>query len=115
MAMNNNKRTVFVMIKQHILILGLNDKDTKKQEISTIDAYKIATNILTKYFDGATITEAQGFYKHEDGTLTFETSLKIELLFADDEQVLKVIEQLKTAFNQESIALITNDINSKLI
>jgi 3-methyladenine DNA glycosylase AlkC len=47
--------------------------------------------------------------------LTFETSLKIELLFADDEQVLQVIEQLKTTFNQESIALITNDINSKLI
>ena len=103
------------MIKQHILILGLNDKDTKKQEITTLDAYKITMNILTEHFSGATITEAQGFYKHEDGTLTFETSLKIELLFADDKQVSEVIEQLKTTFNQESIALITNTINSKLI
>jgi hypothetical protein len=46
------------MIKQHILFVGLNDKETKKQEISTLDAYKIAINILTKYFNGATITEA---------------------------------------------------------
>lgn len=103
------------MIKQHILILGLNDKDTKTQQIATLDAYKITMNILTKHFDGATITEAQGFYKHDDGTLTFETSLKIELLFAEDEEVLEVIEQLKQTFNQESIALITNTINSKLI
>ena len=103
------------MIKQHILILGLNDKNTKKQKISTKKAYKIVTNILTGYFDGATITDAKGFYKHDDGTLTFETSLKIELLFANDSDVLEVIKQLKTTFNQETIALITNNINSKLI
>lgn len=103
------------MIKQHVLILGLNDKDTKKQKISTKKAYKITMNILSEHFSGATITETKGFYKHDNGTLTFETSLKIELLFAEDKQVLEVIEQLKTIFNQESIALITNTINSKLI
>ena len=103
------------MIKQHTLILGLNDKNTKKQHITTPDAYNITMNILAGYFDGATITDTKGFYKHEDGTLTFETSLKIELLFADDKKVLQVIDQLKFVFNQETIALITNNIDSKLI
>ena len=30
-----------LMIKKHILYIGLNDKDTKQQEITTVDAYKI--------------------------------------------------------------------------
>ena len=34
------------MIKKFTLYLGLNDKDTKRQEVSTIEAYKIITNIL---------------------------------------------------------------------
>ena len=38
---------------------GLNDKDTKTQEISTIEAYKLITNIIVANdVEGFTILEA---------------------------------------------------------
>lgn len=39
-------------MKKFTLFVGLNDKDSKIQEISTIDAYKKMMN----YFNGATIS-----------------------------------------------------------
>lgn len=37
------------------LYVGLNDKDSKKQEISTLEAYKIINKLLLNYTSGATI------------------------------------------------------------
>ena len=34
-------------MEKFILYLGLNDKDTKKQEINTIEAYKIVNRFIT--------------------------------------------------------------------
>ncbi len=101
-------------IKKHTLYLGLNDQTTKTQKIGTIEAYKIAQNILTEFCDGGTIFEAQGFYKHLDGKITLEKTLRIELLFTDDQTVKKICDILKTVFNQESIAIQTEVINSEL-
>lgn len=44
-------------MEKFTLYLGLNDKDTKKQEINTIEAYKIVNNVVNNYCDGATIYE----------------------------------------------------------
>lgn len=44
------------------LYLGLNDKDTKVQKIATVEAYKVAMNILSQFVEGATIFEANGIY-----------------------------------------------------
>lgn len=81
------------------LYVGLNDKDTKKQEINTLEAYKIINTLLLNYTDGATIFEATGIYKHEDGTFTTEKTLRIELLFVDRAVVLEIVEQLKKILN----------------
>lgn len=51
------------------LYVGLNDKDSKHQEISTVNAYKVAANLASAMFDGCTISEATGIYKHDDGTI----------------------------------------------
>jgi len=102
------------MIKYN-LYCGLNDKETKQQKISTIEAYKIATNILLNYTDGATIYETQGIYKHNNGDIVIETTLKIELLFIDLATVEKIAKDLKKVFNQEEIILQTQDYNSVLI
>lgn len=101
-------------MKKFTLYLGLNDKDTKIQKISTLEAYKIAMNILTKYTDGGTIFEADGFYKHEDGTISIEKTLRIEILFIERETAQNIVNVLKAIFNQESIAVQEEDINSKL-
>lgn len=97
------------------LYVGLNDKDSKKQEISTLEAYKIINKLLLNYTDGATIFEATGIYKHEDGTFTTEKTLRIELLFIDRAVVLEIVEQLKKILNQESIAMSTENIESELL
>lgn len=96
------------------LYLGLNDKDTKIQKIATVEAYKVAMNILSQFVEGATIFEANGMYTHENGTLTIEKTLRIELLFTDEETVKKIVTMLKTVFNQESIAVQKEVINSNL-
>ena len=102
-------------MEKFTLYLGLNDKDKKVQLINTIEAYKICNNILLHYIDGATIFEANGIYKHDDGTFTIEKTLRIELLFVDKKTVLNIVDDLKKAFNQESIAVQNELVNSELI
>lgn len=102
------------MVKKFTLYLGLNDKDTKVQEISTLEAYKIVSNLISADFDGGTIYEARGIYKHDNGTIVTETALRIELLFAEREQVKALCTTLKKMFNQESIAVQEEVINSEL-
>lgn len=99
------KKKGYKMI-QHILFLGLNDKDSKVQEVSTLDAYKITMRaVIRAGYTGATITEATGFYTHENGTTVIEKSLRIEILDANDRKTSALIEDLKTLFNQESVLL----------
>lgn len=102
-------------MKKFTLYLGLNDKDTKLQKISTIEAYKICNNILLNYTEGATIFEANGIYKHNNGEIVIEKTLRIELLFIDEKIVTAIVNDLKKAFNQESIIVQTDLIESKLI
>lgn len=102
-------------MKKFTLYVGLNDKDKKVQLISTVEAYKITNNILLHYTDGATIFEASGIYKHEDGTFTIEKTLRIELLFITEETVDEIVKDLKQAFNQESIVVQKELVNSYLM
>ena len=72
------------MIKKFTLYLGLNDKETKMQKIATVEAFKIVT------------------------------TLRIELLFAEAQDVRAFVETLKEIFNQESVAVQEEDIKSDL-
>ena len=104
----------YYIMKKFTLYMGLNDKDTKVQVISTIEAYKVVSNIIAKDFGGGTIFEAQGIYKHDDGKIVFEKTLRIEILFAEEPQIKTLVAELKKIFNQESIAVQVEDINSDL-
>lgn len=98
------------------LYIGLNDKITKTQKINTLDAYNVICNILDT---GATIQEAKGIYKHDDGTQVIETSLVVELLdFTGDlnrKWLIDKVEAIKEALNQEAVAVQVEDVNSELI
>ena len=103
-------------IQKYILFVGLNDQDTKTQKIPTLAARDIVQNIiLSNGLDGATISEALGIYKHESGQVVQESSLRIEVLFATEKQILKICQQIKQALNQESVALESQIINSRLV
>ena len=90
-------------MEKHILTVGLFDKDTKAQEITTLDAYKVITNIFTAEGLCATILECQGVYKHNDGTVVVEPSLRIESAGCTSQEIKPCILAIKAALNQESI------------
>lgn len=48
-------------MKKYTMFIGLNDKDSKIQEITTIDAYKIIMRIVKD----CTIQESKGCYTHK--------------------------------------------------
>ena len=62
-----------------------------------------------------TITDAIGHYTHEDGSTVNEKSIKVELLFKADNQVIDYAKRIKKEFNQESVALVKDYIESELI
>lgn len=103
-------------MKKITLYVGLNDQDTKMQEVKTLDAYKMVSNIIGV---GCTITEGRGIYKHEDGTVITEVSLVVELLDFDNSLdkgwVKSKVEQIKTILNQESVAVQEQEVVSELI
>lgn len=93
------------MIKYNIYI-GLNDKDSKKQIISTRRAKEEVIKILNNNnITGLTMYEVMGVFKHETGEVVFEKSLKVELLEVKEDEIIKSINELKKALNQESILL----------
>lgn len=97
--------------KKYILNVGLNDKDTKLQKIDSIEAYKIVENtLLNNGLDGYTIYQGKGLYKHDNGTITQENTLIIEMIFTTEDIVNKVITILKQVLNQESIMKQVQDI-----
>lgn len=90
-------------MKNYVIICGLNDKDTRKQEITTEQATQALAGIILTHTDGATLTECKGIYKHEDGGIVFETSIKIEISGTDKETAERIASEAKNALNQESI------------
>ena len=107
-------------IEKITLYMGLNDKDSKVQKFTKIESYKLLESILKVKGIDATISEATGLYTHDDGTLVIEESLRIEILFFENkkennERVMDLINTLKKAFNQESIAMQKENINSQLV
>lgn len=94
------------------LYVGLNDKDTKVQKINTLEATKIVENLISDLCGGGTIYNAAGVYKHDDGTLVIENTLKIELFEVPAAALEQLIKTLKSILNQESIIKQTEVINS---
>lgn len=92
--MNTNLYKVYV---------GLNDQLTKKQEITTEKALIDVSEYLANHFEGATVYNGIGVYKHNDGTVVRENSLIIELVFVDDNMVNDMINHFRVIFNQESV------------
>lgn len=97
------------MAKLVTFFVGLNDKDTKTQIITTSDAKQLICKAMVKYFDfGGTLSECAGIYKHCDGsnTIVVEASFKIEILFTEvgfESSCKRFAAVLKRVLNQESI------------
>lgn len=82
-----------------LLTIGLNDKNTERQEIETGAAKNIIANILLNQFNifAFTMFECSGVYKMEStGNIIFENSIRVEI--ATDDELTEsdaIIETLK--------------------
>lgn len=96
--------------------IGLNDKDSHVQKINTIDASNIVANIFVNHdVDGATISGGQGIYKHDDGTVVIEQTIIVQVYeFGAPVNIPAICAALKTALNQESIAVERQETDSNL-
>lgn len=98
------------------LYVGLNDKDTKKQEIPTEKAMDIICKCLAKQgIYGMTENLENGRYIHKDGTITMEKSWVIEMFFVERVQIINAISDIKTLLNQEAVVLCEKEVKSELI
>ena len=102
------------------LFVGLNDQNTKKQMLKTEVCEQLITYALLKVGFDATISLNKGIYTNrKDFEVDIENSFKIELLCFEDEvtftkKVKNVVLYLKDCFNQQSIAVTREYVDSQL-
>jgi hypothetical protein len=104
-------------VSKYTLYVGLNDKDTRKQEVTTEKAKRLISRILaSNNIEGATFLKAEGLYTYiTDNKTEKENTYKIEVLFATDNQIKNAIENIKATLNQETVAVVKEKVNSSLI
>ncbi len=100
------------MIKTTICV-GLLDKDSKMQEVNTLDAFKITSNIFAQTTGGATITQGTGVYTHESGEVVIEPTLICVVYGSNNADIEKACKMIKTALNQESVAIEVTESNTR--
>lgn len=87
------------MNQKHELFIGLNDKDTKKQVISTEDAMLQVHQLI----GDCSMSLIQGYFTHADGSMVVEKTIKCEVFGMTDTDIHAVVSELKQNLNQESV------------
>ncbi len=102
---------------RYTISLGLNDKDTLLPRTSYDVASIEVAGRLAQLGVGATITKGTGVYKHERGDVVIEETVVISIIDFDGTagaMLSKFIDGVKRDYNQESVALVTDKIESEL-
>ena len=89
---------------EYKMYIGLNDKDTHKQDIGT----DYAIGLVCLYFECCTIQEVTGCYKREQ-----ENSLIVTVIDNEHKRpdIKRAVENLKYLLNQECILLTETELN----
>lgn len=102
---------------RYTVSVGLNDKDTLKP-VSTYERASVEmAGRLAQLGVGCTITRGTGVYKHERGDVVIEETVVISIIDFDGTACAMLgafIEGVKRDYNQESVALVTDKIESEL-
>ena len=86
-------------MNKHEIFVGLNDKDTKTQIISTEDAMLKVHSLI----GDCSMSLIHGYFTHADGSMVVERTIKCEVFGMEDDKIHAIVEQLKCELNQESI------------
>ena len=98
---------------RYIFKLWLNDQTTRRQEVRTLDAFKLANKVTTEAFGWCSIIEQNWWYKYIDWQIIDEVSLSIEVLDFSGitvEQIHEHKELLKKLFNQEEVICYRDEV-----
>lgn len=87
----------------YTLYVGMADKDTGTQELDLQKAQDLATPIVSAVGGGYTVIQAQGGYTNDDGNLVENDTLIYTGVHASEQEILKLIDDVKAALNIESI------------
>lgn len=98
---------------RYTLTIGLFDKDTKKQKISSDMALRIVLDLVTQTVGYGTIYTGNGIYTHVNGSIVVEPSL---VFFVDGEEeeeskIKSLAWMIKKVLNQESIMMEKQQVN----
>ena len=97
---------------EYTLFIGMNDKDSHKQELSTEEFKERIANTL----GDCTIREgATGYYTHDNGVRVIEKSLEVTKFGGSKKSIVNIVKQLKEVLNQECIILKTQVSKSEFI
>ncbi|MGN5455777.1 MAG: hypothetical protein ACI4XN_07290 [Candidatus Kurthia intestinigallinarum] len=98
---------------RYTLTVGLFDKDTKRQKISTDIALRIVSDLVVNTIGYGTVYTGNGIYTHVNRSIVVEPSI---IFFVDGEEeeeskVKTLAWMIKKALNQESIMLEKQNVN----
>ena len=96
---------------KYTLYIGLNDKDTFEQVMSTEDALEEANLIVAEYAGGYTQMIARGGWTNDDGTMGHENTLVYIIYDVEEESLKAMLDELINKFNQSSILVEKNSIS----
>ena len=102
---------------RYTLTIGLFDKDTKRQKISSDMALKIVSDLVVQIVGYGTIHNGNGIYTHINGQIVFEPSV---IYFVDGEEeeeskIKSLAWMIKKALNQESVMLEESAVKMEFI
>ena len=102
---------------RYTLTIGLFDKDTKRQKISSDMALKIVSDLVVQTVGYGTIHNGNGIYTHINGQIVFEPSV---IYFVDGEKeeeskIKSLAWMIKKALNQESVMLEESAVKMEFI
>lgn len=103
------------MTVKYTFFVGLSDKDERAQVYDTLTASRLVQGAFLKSGVDCTITNAQGVYTHEDGTIVIENTIMAQCFeFGEHVNVSGICDELKRLLNQESIAVEKTETDSQL-
>ena len=102
---------------RYTLTIGLFDKDTKRQKISTDIAIRIVSDLVVNVIGYGTIHNGNGIYTHTNGQIVVEPSI---VYFVDGEEeeeskIKSLAWMIKKALNQESVMLEESAVKMEFI
>lgn len=102
---------------RYTLTIGLFDKDTKRQKISSDMALRIVSDLVVQTVGYGTIHNGNGIYTHVNGSIVVEPSI---IYFVDGEEeeeskIKNLAWMIKKALNQESVMLEESAVKMEFI